>query len=67
MTETYSSSTIRMSDRIRETVQAQARLERLSTNALIIKALDLYMRGQMNAPFEKIDSSFMAYLRRKKK
>lgn len=63
----YPSSTIRFSEEIRETVQTQARLERLSTNALIVKALDEYMQRRMSAPFEEIDPAFMAYLRREKK
>ena len=60
----YSATTIRMSDAVRDEVQSQARLERLSTNALIMRALDEYLQKHMRPPFEEIDPEFMKYLRR---
>ena len=60
----YSSTTIRMSDVIREAVQSQARLEKLSTNAFIMNALDDYLQSKLRPSFEEIDPGFMKYLRR---
>lgn len=65
--EAYPSSTIRLSSKYRQEVDAMAKAMGLSLNAFIAIALDEFMQRKGRRPLEEIDPEFVNYLSRKRK